>query len=78
MQAFILGWALAPQILPDQQGIGQTFYIMIPAIHHYGESIPEGGSMMLSNALARLIESRGGKIMTNASVKKFIVDANKN
>ena len=78
VQAFILGWALAPQILPDQQGIGQTFYIMIPAIHHYGESIPEGGSMMLSNALARLIESRGGKIMTNASVKKFIVDANKN
>ncbi|HCP35167.1 MAG: NAD(P)/FAD-dependent oxidoreductase [SAR324 cluster bacterium] len=78
VQAFILGWALAPQILPDQQGIGQTFYIMIPAIHYYGESIPEGGSMMLSKALASLIESRGGKIMTNASVKKFIIDSNKN
>ena len=77
VQAFILGWALAPQILPDQQGIGQTFYIMIPAIHMFGESIPEGGAMMLSTSLARLIEAHGGKVLTNAPVKQFSIDSNK-
>ena len=77
VQAFILGWALAPQILPDQQGIGQTFYIMIPAIHFYGESIPEGGSMMLSNALVKYLEAHGGTVRTNASVSQFLVDSNK-
>ena len=77
VQAFILGWALAPQILPDQQGIGQTFYIMIPAIHIFGESIPEGGSMMLTTSLVRYLEANGGKVLTNASVVEFIVDSNK-
>ncbi len=77
VQAFILGWALAPQILPDQQGIGQTFYIMIPAIHFYGESIPEGGSMMLSNSLVKYLEAHGGTVRTNASVSQFLVDSNK-
>ena len=77
VQAFILGWALAPQILPDQQGIGQTFYIMIPAIHIFGESIPEGGSMMLTTSLVRYLEANGGKVLTNASVDEFIVDSNK-
>jgi len=77
VQAFILGWALAPQILPDQQGIGQTFYIMIPAIHIFGESIPKGGSMMLTTSLVRYLEANGGKVLTNASVVEFIVDSNK-
>ncbi|HBI29397.1 MAG TPA: NAD(P)/FAD-dependent oxidoreductase, partial [Deltaproteobacteria bacterium] len=77
VQAFILGWALAPQLLPDQQGIGQTFYIMIPAIHFYGESIPEGGAMMLSNALVSYLEAHGGTVRTSASVSQFLVDSNK-
>ena len=77
VQAFILGWALAPQILPDQQGIGQTFYIMIPAIHFYGESIPEGGSMLLCNALVDYLEAHGGTVLTNSTVTQFLVDSNK-
>ena len=77
VQAFILGWALAPQILPDQQGIGQTFYIMIPAIHIFGESIPEGGSMKLTTSLVHYLEANGGKVLTNASVSEFIVDSDK-
>ena len=40
----MLNWALAPQILPEQEGAGQSFYIMIPAIHIYGQAIPQGGS----------------------------------
>ena len=74
IKAVMLNWALAPQILPDQEGAGQSFYIMIPAIHHYGQAIPEGGSMELPKAMARYVEAHGGKVMTRASVKEIIVE----
>lgn len=73
VQAFILGWAMAPQTLPDQLGTAQGFYIMIPSIHYYGQAIPEGGSQMLSIAMQRYIEASGGKVMTGATVDRFIV-----
>ncbi len=73
VQAFILGWATAPQTLPDHPGTAQGFYIMIPSIHYYGQAIPEGGSQMLSTAMSRYIEASGGEVLTNATVEKFIV-----
>lgn len=73
VQSFILGWAMAPQNWPFQEGVGQSFYVMIPAIHYFGESIPKGGTIEMPNALARYIESRGGTVMTGATVNKFIV-----
>ena len=73
VQNFILGWALAPQITPEQEAVGQTFYIMIPGIHVYGQSIPQGGSVELPNALAKYTEAHGGKVLTEAPVDKFIV-----
>jgi len=62
VRSFILGWATAPGVSTDQEGKGQMFYIMIPAIHVYGESIPQGGTIALPNALARLIEAYGGTV----------------
>ena len=76
VQSFILGWAIAPQITPEQEAVGQIFYIMIPGIHAYGQSIPEGGSQMLAEALARYVEAHGGKVVTDAPVDKFIVHNN--
>ena len=73
VRAVMLNWALAPQILPDQEGAGQSFYIMIPAIHVYGQAIPEGGSQELPNAMARYIEAHGGRVMTEASVASIDV-----
>ncbi len=73
VQTFILGWATAPQIWPFQEGGGQAFYVMIPAIHYFGESIPKGGSAQLSYALAKYIEDHNGKVMTSATIKKFII-----
>ncbi len=73
VRAFILGWATAPQTLPDQEATAQGFYVMIPSIHYYGESIPEGGSGMLCEAMKRYIEANGSKVMTGATVDKFIV-----
>lgn len=76
VQAFILGWATAPQLWPHQEGVGQSFYVMIPAIHYFGESIPKGGTIQLPLALARFIEAHGGTVMTGATVTNFIVSQN--
>jgi phytoene dehydrogenase-like protein len=73
VQAFIHGWAMGPHIKPDQEGMGATFYIMVPAVHYFGQAIPEGGSMQLPLACRRLIEAKGGTVRTNATVAKFII-----
>ncbi|MFN8456683.1 MAG: NAD(P)/FAD-dependent oxidoreductase [Anaerolineae bacterium] len=75
VRSFILGWATAPGTRPYQEGKGEMFYIMIPAIHIYGESIPQGGSGELSNSLARFIQAYGGTVLTETPVAKFIVEA---
>ncbi len=74
VRAAILGWALAPQIFPDTECAGQSFYILIPGIHTYGSAIPRGGSQMMPNALARLIEAHGGRVMAGSAVDQFIVE----
>lgn len=74
VRAVMLNWALAPQILPEQEGAGQSFYIMIPAVHVYGQAIPRGGSQELPLAMQRYIESRGGTVLTNAPVRRFDVE----
>ena len=76
VRAFILGWAMAPQTLPDQLGTAAGFYVMIPSIHYFGQSIPEGGSGMLSESMRRYIEDNGGDVMTGATVAKFIIENN--
>jgi len=73
----MLNWALAPQILPDQEGAGQSFYIMIPAIHVYGQAIPEGGSQELPNSMARYVEARGGAVLTGCAVTEILVEDNR-
>ena len=73
VKAVMLNWALAPQVLPEQEGAGQSFYIMIPAIHVYGQAIPEGGSQELPNAMARYVESKGGRVMTGSPIAEILV-----
>ncbi len=74
VRAFILGWATAPQTLPDQLGTAASFYVMIPSIHYYGQSIPEGGSGMLAESMKAYVEANGGTVMTGATVRRFLVD----
>jgi len=74
VQTFILGWSTAPGNRPYQEGKGELFYIMAPAIHDFGESIPEGGTAELPYALARMIEAYGGEVLTEAPVTRLVVD----
>ena len=73
IRALILGWSLAPHTRPDQEGMGAGFYVMVPSVHHYGQAIPEGGSQQLPLSMCRLIESRGGMIVSGADIAKFII-----
>ena len=75
VRAVMLNWALAPQILPEQEGAGQSFYIMIPAVHVYGQAIPQGGSQELPLAMGRYIEAHGGKVLTCAPVSRFLIES---
>lgn len=73
VQAFILGWALAPQVTPEQEAIGQSFYIMIPGLHVYGQAIPRGGSDALACAFASYVRAKGGTVLTGSAVTQFVV-----
>jgi phytoene dehydrogenase-like protein len=75
VRAVMLNWALAPQILPEQEGAGQSFYIMIPAVHVYGQSIPRGGSQQLPLAMARYIEAHGGAVFTDCPVRSLMIES---
>jgi len=74
VRAVLLNWALAPQILPEQEGAGQSFYIMIPAIHVYGQAIPQGGTQRLPDAMARYIEAHGGRVRTDTTIRSVLLD----
>ena len=76
VQVYILQWALAPSIRPNQDGMGTLFYLMIPAVHNFGEAIPKGGSSQFVGAMARYIEDHDGAILLEAPVKKFIIEGN--
>lgn len=74
VRAVMLNWALAPQVLPEQEGAGQSFYIMIPAVHVYGQAIPQGGTQRLPDAMARYIEARGGKVYSGTPVTRIMLE----
>ena len=74
VKAVMLNWALAPQVLPDQEGAGQSFYIMIPAIHVFGQAIPKGGSQELPNSMARYVSAHGGAVITGAPISRILIE----
>jgi phytoene dehydrogenase-like protein len=47
---------------------------MSPAVHAYGQAIPQGGSMQLPLAMVRYIEAHGGAVLTGSPVKSILVE----
>ena len=74
VRAFLLGWSMGPHVTPDQEAMGASFHIMVPALHIYGSAIPEGGSMELPLSCRRYMVANGSDVITGATVEKFIVD----
>jgi phytoene dehydrogenase-like protein len=61
---------------PDSPMTGRLAYAT-PRQQHSGRPFPKGGSGMLTQALARFLEAHGAVIVTNAWVRRLIVENGK-
>ena len=59
---------------PDDAGGGQLCHLFATIAQDKGNNVVRGGFVNLPMALARFIESKGGAILTNASVIKIIIE----
>jgi beta-carotene ketolase (CrtO type) len=64
-------------LAPDDAGGGEVCHLFASIAQDKGNNVVRGGFGNLPKALARYIESKGGVIMTNASVTKIIIENNK-
>jgi beta-carotene ketolase (CrtO type) len=58
---------------PDEAGGGEISYLFSTVMQDSGNNVVRGGFGNLPIALAKYLESKGGKIMTNAGVEKILV-----
>ncbi len=76
-RAFMLYMALQTLVMPDWPTSGRLAYALVYGRQRWSWTVPKGGSGVLTQALARLIEAHGGVILTNKSVKRLIVENGK-
>jgi beta-carotene ketolase (CrtO type) len=62
---------------PEVCGGGELCHLFASIIQDKGNNVVRGGFVNLPKALAKYIESRGGAIMTNASVTKILIENDK-
>ena len=61
---------------PSQKGITSGL-MMLAMRHHPGMARPQGGTGALTQALVKLVTTKGGKILTEQMVKEVIVEDNR-
>ena len=71
----LISWMAAQSGPPPSEPFSAPFALWHPMYHVSGMRRPRGGSGMLTQALARMIEAHGGLIMTDAPVKRILVEA---
>lgn len=69
----LIGWMAAQSGPPPSEPMSSPFALWHPMYHVSGMRRPRGGSGMLTQALARMIEAHGGQIVTDAPVKRILV-----
>ncbi|MDZ4768009.1 MAG: NAD(P)/FAD-dependent oxidoreductase [Chloroflexota bacterium] len=70
----LIGWMAAQSGPPPMEGLTAPFALWHPMYHVSGVKRPRGGSGMLTQALQKMIEAHGGSVVTNAPVKRLIVE----
>jgi phytoene dehydrogenase-like protein len=70
----VIGWMAAQSGPPPGEALSGPLAMWHPLYHRSGMRRPRGGSGMLTQALARMIEAHGGTITTGAPVTRIIVD----
>ncbi len=73
----LIAWMAAQSGPPPTEPLSAPFAIWHPMYHVSGMKRPRGGSGMLTQALARMIEAHGGKIFTDAAVERIVTRANR-
>jgi prolycopene isomerase len=63
--------------LPASRASGAYFAIMWASYHKYGAYHFQGGSQAVSNALAQVIQEKGGEVRLNTRVKKILIQEGK-
>ncbi|MBZ0295241.1 MAG: NAD(P)/FAD-dependent oxidoreductase [Anaerolineae bacterium] len=69
----LISWMAAQSGPPPGEPLSAPFALWHPMYHVSGVKRPRGGSGMLTQALAKMIEAYGGTILTDATVKRIIV-----
>ncbi|HXV34096.1 MAG TPA: NAD(P)/FAD-dependent oxidoreductase [Gaiellaceae bacterium] len=77
IQAFML-WMAFMTVQPcDRPGTGQLAYSLVYGRQQHSWTLPRGGSAELPLALVRLIEDRGGSVVTGARVGGLVLEGGK-
>ncbi|MBZ0304400.1 MAG: NAD(P)/FAD-dependent oxidoreductase [Anaerolineae bacterium] len=69
----LIGWMAAQSGPPPTEPLSAPFALWHPMYHISGVKRPRGGSGMLTQALARMIEDYGGEILTDMPVQRILV-----
>jgi phytoene dehydrogenase-like protein len=70
----LISWMAAQSGPPPTEPFTAPFALWHPMYHVSGVKRPRGGSGMLTQALARMIEAHGGTILTDAPVRRILVE----
>ena len=70
----LIGWMAAQSGPPPGEPLSAPFALWQPMYHQSGMKRPRGGSGMLTQALARMIQAHGGQIIAGAPVKRILTE----
>lgn len=68
----VIGWMAAQSGPPPGEPVSAPFALWHPMYHHSGMKRPRGGSGMLTQALARMIQAHGGQLIAGAPVARIL------
>jgi phytoene dehydrogenase-like protein len=68
----LVGWMAAQSGPPPGEPLSAPFALWHPMYHRSGIKRPRGGSGMLTQALARMIQAHGGQIIAGAPVQRIL------
>lgn len=70
----MIAWMAAQSGPPPGEPLSAPFALWQPMYHHSGMRRPRGGSGMLTQALARMIQAHGGSIIAGAPVARILTE----
>ena len=70
----MIAWMAAQSGPPPTEPLSAPFALWHPMYHESGMKRPRGGSGMLTQALQKMIEAHGGTVITDAPVRRILVE----